>query len=201
MTQTNGSNRNDPTEYAADLRMVREISEGRSEAVEKFISRMRCVPLILAKRNARLGSFLNQEDIEDLTQEVLATVLRKLDEYAGRSSLETWVYSICCNHMMNSFRSRQRRPALAGDAVHGSALEQAAVMDPPPDEYELVNLCLDRLDSIPAEVVRLKVFEGRTFKQIGAFLDIPENSAKTHFYRGMDRLRVMLHPLRSEDGR
>lgn len=181
--------------------MVREISEGQSEAVEQFIDRMRCVPLILAKRNARLGSFLNQEDIEDLTQEVLATVLRKLDEYMGLSSLETWVYAICCNHMMNTFRSRQRRPVLAGDATNGSALEQAAVMDPPPDEYELVNLCLDRLDPFPAEVIRLKVFEGRTFKQIGVALDIPENSAKTHFYRGVDRLRVMLQPIQNEDGR
>ena len=84
MTQRNGSNRNDPAEHSADLRLVREILAGRSDAVERFIDRMRCVPLILAKRNARRGSFLNNEDIEDLTQEVLAIVLRKLDTYAGR---------------------------------------------------------------------------------------------------------------------
>jgi RNA polymerase sigma factor (sigma-70 family) len=199
VTQRNGSNRNGPAEHSADLRLVREILAGRSDAVERFIGRMRCVPLILAKRNARRGSFLNNEDIEDLTQEVLAIVLRKLDTYAGRSSLETWVYSICTKQMMNTIRSRQRRPVLVGDDTGGGSLDQAAVLDPPPDEYELVNLCLDRLDSFPAEVIRLKVFDDMTFKQIGRRLDIPENSAKTHFYRGVDRLRLMLQPLRSEE--
>lgn len=177
--------------------MVREILEGRSGAVERFVERMHCVPLILAKRNARLGSFLSKEDIEDLTQEVLAVVLRKLDSYAGLSSLETWVFSICSKQMMNTIRSRQRRPIPIGDDANGSSLDNAIVLDPPPDEYELVNLSLDRLDSFPAEVIRLKVFDDLTFKQIGQRLDIPENSAKTHFYRGVDRLRVMLHPLQN----
>jgi len=199
VTQKNGQNgSHDLAGHSEDLELVREILRGRSEAEERFVKRMRCVPLILESRNSRLGSPLDEEDLKDLVQETLAVVWRKLDTYAGRSSLETWVYSYCTNQLMNAIRSKQRSPRLAGD----DAEEMAADARRPSttfDEFELVDGCLERLDGFPAEIIRMKFFGDLTFNQIGARLGIPENSAKTHYYRGMNRLRTLVRPLLRED--
>jgi RNA polymerase sigma factor (sigma-70 family) len=53
-------------------------------------------------------------------------------------------------------------------------------------------ICLFQLDARPAEVIQLKFFEELTFEQIGARLALPENTVKTHFYRGIQRIRSML---------
>jgi len=160
---------------------------------------MRCVPLILESRNSRLGSPLDEEDLRDLVQETLAVVWRKLDTYAGRSSLETWVYSYCINQLMNAIRSKQRGPRLAGDDAEDMTVDPQHASDAGFDEFEVVDGCLERLDGFPAQIIRLKFFDELTFNQIGARLGIPENSAKTHFYRGMDRLRTLVQPLLRED--
>ena len=47
----------------------------------------------------------------------------------------------------------------------------------------------------PAEgIVRLKHYEGLTFREIGSRLEISPNSAKTHYYRGIEWLRERLAP-------
>ncbi len=199
MTLENDKNTNDSDEHSADLRLVREVLEGRGRAIRQFTDRMGCVPLILEKRNARLGSFFGREDLEDLTQEVLAIVLRKLSDYTGQGSLEGWAYGICTNIIMNVIRTRRRQPVQVDEDPGDGTLDGVIVGDPEPNEHELVDLYLDRLDSLPAHVVRLKVFDEMTFKEIGLRLKIPENSAKTHYYRAMNRLRVMLQSHRNEE--
>jgi RNA polymerase sigma-70 factor (ECF subfamily) len=200
VTQKSGTNgRNDPAGHSEDLELVREILRGQGEAEERFVKRMRCVPLILESRNSRLGSPLDEEDLRDLVQETLAAVWRKLDTYAGRSSLETWVYSYCINQLMNAIRSKQRGPRLAGDDAEDMAADLRRASDASFDEFEVIDGCLERLDGFPAEIIRLKFFAELTFNQIGARLGIPENSAKTHYYRGMNRLRTLVQPLLRED--
>lgn len=199
MTQKNGSNgKSHRGEHSADLKLVEEILQGHPDAEEMFLSRMRCVPLILESKNARTGSPLDKEDLSDLVQDTLAVVWRKLGTYAGRSSLETWVYAYCVNQLMNAIRSRQRLPLPIEDS-EGVARIDPAVLDRQYDEFELVDRCIDRLEAYPAEVIRMKFFDDMTFNQIGTTLGIPENSAKTHYYRGMNRLRALMQPLLDED--
>jgi DNA-directed RNA polymerase specialized sigma24 family protein len=47
-------------------------------------------------------------------------------------------------------------------------------------------------------VIRAKHFDGLTFDEIGARLGIPSNTAKTHYYRGIERMRPLLSSMREE---
>ena len=182
-----------PDTHRSDLRLVRDALAGDRQAVDGFIARMRCVPLILAARNARLGNYLNRDELTDLVQETLATVWRKLDGFAGESALESWVYGICHNNHMNAIRSKRRHLRLLED--------QAEPVEPGGDpalaaafEYEQVHLGLERLEERQAAVIRLKHFGALTFEQIAARLDMSTNTAKTHYYRGLERMRGFLRP-------
>lgn len=51
----------------------------------------------------------NRTDAEDLTQDVLTTIISHLDQFDGRSALSTWVYRITVNTCLSHLRSARRR--------------------------------------------------------------------------------------------
>src|SRR5262249_7628794 len=92
-----------------DLELVRRALGGQRAAVDGLLARLRNVPRILAALNVRLGWPLQADEIADLSQDAVVLIWRKLDTFNGRSSLETWFYSIARNEFMNALRSKQRR--------------------------------------------------------------------------------------------
>jgi RNA polymerase sigma-70 factor (ECF subfamily) len=173
-----------------DLELARAALAGEGLALADFAERMACVPQMLAALNRRLGNPLAGGDLDDLAQEALIRVWAKLPGFAGLSALETWVYPFCYLEFMNALRRRRRlgRMELSGDlgqATGGTAAVGAF-------EFERLHLALERLPAGEAQVLRLKCFEELTFDEIGTRLGIPLNTAKTHFYRGLARLRQAL---------
>jgi RNA polymerase sigma-70 factor (ECF subfamily) len=179
---------------SADHRLVREVLLGNDASVDALIDRLRCVPLILSHRNFRMGSPLSRDDLTDLNQDTLTLVWQKLEEFEGRSSLETWIYSFCSHQMLNAIRSKRRRPQTTDD----DALDQSVVhADEAIDGkllYEHVYAGLARLDGPQAEVIQLHHFSALTFEQIAAQLKLSTSTAKSHYYRGVERLRGLLGP-------
>lgn len=49
-------------------------------------------------------------DAEDLLQDSLLAAWRGLGDFAGRSSIRTWLYRIATNRCLNAIRDRRRRP-------------------------------------------------------------------------------------------
>jgi RNA polymerase sigma-70 factor (ECF subfamily) len=172
--------------------LVEDALRGDAWSGDQLIARLKCVPLIVHQRNLRLGLPLSDDEIKDVTQETLALVWSQLDTYAGRSSLETWVYSYCHHQMMNAIRSKRRRPRLIGEEAADVRTERHS--DAPGAAYlfEHVYSGLERLDREQAEVIRLKHFESRTFEEIAAELVLSPNTVKTLYYRGLERLRGLL---------
>jgi RNA polymerase sigma-70 factor (ECF subfamily) len=193
----NAPTRND--DHGGDLQLVREALSGRTAAIDRLSDRLRCVPSILNARNMQLGSPLNDDELTDLSQDTLTTVLKKLESFEGRSSLETWVYSFCMHQMMNGLRSKRRRPQNAGDdALEIQAVESGAERGDAL-EYEYIYVCLERLDQAQAAIIKLKHFSALTFEEIASRLTMSPNSVKTLYYRGLARLRALLKPhLRGE---
>lgn len=50
--------------------------------------------------------------LEDLSQEVFLVILRRLDDFEGRSALSTWIYGICRNVALRARREAGRRREL-----------------------------------------------------------------------------------------
>ena len=192
MTQTQKAGGPPPSnEFAADLAIARGVLRGEPGAAKRFLDEMRCIPLILEHRNARKGKPFDDQELEDLVQDTLATVWRRLPDYEGRSSLSTWCYSICMYQVKNALRSKRDAPRPIGEDGD-FLLEGACYTDLEFDRFEPVYRCLCQLEPRPAEVIQLKFFEDLTFEQIGGRLGLPENTVKTHYYRGIQRIRSML---------
>ena len=63
---------------------------------------------------------------------------------------------------------------------------------PGADDLAEAESMLIRLGGVEAQIIRLKHLESLTFDELGARMGLSANTAKTHYYRGLSRLRSML---------
>ncbi len=182
----------------ADLELVRGVLRRNAASVEAFVERMRCIPLMLAARNARLGYPLKAEEVQDLAQETLVAIWRRLPAYEGLARLESWIYPFCSFLLLNELRSRRRHPR--SNELRGAVEPAGDVALASGDEYLQLHEALDRIEPEEGAVVRLKHFEGITFEEISARLGISSNTAKSRYYRALRRLKSMLSKFHREEG-
>ncbi|MED6336087.1 MAG: sigma-70 family RNA polymerase sigma factor [Planctomycetota bacterium] len=181
---------NGPT---SDLELARRVVEGHPDAQRVFAERMRCVPRMIACRNRRLGRPLRPEELEDLTQETLLRIWRKLGAFEGRATLETWVHRFCYLEFSNHLRKHGRQMPQA------SFEEEDAVAAPAdPDESAQVAHYLRHLPERESQVLHLRFAESLEFPEIATELGVSVSTVKTHCYRGLTKLREMLAPAEEE---
>jgi RNA polymerase sigma-70 factor, ECF subfamily len=158
----------------------------------------------------------NREDAEEVTQDVLVKVYRKIGAFRGDSALSSWIYRITFNTAMS--RLRQHRGVRAADQERDRALAvlemsdegaQRTPADPAdwshmPDE-ELLRLELRRavevavreLPEIYREPVILRDFEGLTTEEASTRLKVKDQTLKSRLHRGRLLLRGRLQAFAS----
>ena len=174
--------------HRTDLDLVRRAIAHEPEALKGFARRAACIPGFLRSRASRLGLQLPSATLDDLTQDTYLAVWKKLASYRCEARLETWAcgFAFIQLRRWQTSRYRDRRvPAELGD-------EPAIEAEPPNDLVEFVEAVLDTLGSPVEDVMRLKHFEGMTFDHIAERLQMSANTAKSHYYRGLARLRDRL---------
>lgn len=176
----------------SDLELVRAVLAGGQRAIDRFLERMRCVPRILTAKNFQLGNPLSDEELEDVVQETLVALWRKLANYNGSAALETWVYRFCFFELLKYLRSARRHPGLLEDLRTPAPPEPTESLDTSWSELERIEQVLDQLPTDEETIVRLKHFDGLTFDEAGERLKVSANTAKTRYYRGMRKLRQLL---------
>ena len=176
----------------ADYELVQGVLAERPDAVETFLQRVRCVGPILNAQNSRMGRPLDNDDLADLIQDTLVVVWKKLATFAGQASLETWLYRMCCLELLSFLRRKGKRNELTMGLIevvqptanHASQHDQSSKNE--------VLISLRQLARREAEIVRLKHFEELTFREIASVLDLSVSTTKTHYYRGLAKMRSVL---------
>lgn len=189
-----------PEGSAADLRLAQRAAAGEREAREQLAARLRCIPRFVAERNRRLGSPLTVEAVEEASQNVILEVWGRLGRFEGRSRIETWVYAFCRNETMNAVRRVQRdrwrvQPLSGPDGDVDPPV--AVAVDRGLIDEDTASL-LERLAPRESEVVRMRHFEDLALPEIAERLGLSVSSVKTHYYRGLTKLRAVLDPTPGE---
>ena len=111
------------------------------------------------------------DDVDDLSQEALASIVRCYHTFSNRSSLSTWVYAVCRNVLSNHnyYRDRDYR------------LVQRLSLDPPAVDPALPVALRDVIGQLPNDAKRLYVLyyvEGLSVREIATRLQRPEGTVK-----------------------
>ena len=175
-----------------DRHLVQRVLARQASATREFAERMQCLRRAVVSFNQRVGSPLQPDELEDVVQESLLAVLRKLDRYDGTASLETWVGHFCYLEFLRDLRRRRSQPRILDSHIEGSPLEPSGVPSTSVLDRERVLRCVADLDEALGTLVSLKHFEGLTFEQISDRLALPRSTVKTRYYRALSLLRQRL---------
>ncbi|HET9905807.1 MAG TPA: sigma-70 family RNA polymerase sigma factor [Anaerolineales bacterium] len=141
---------------------------GDQGAFEKLVEPYRREILVHCYRI--LGSF---EDAEDISQEILLRVWKRLESFEGRSSLRAWLYKIATNACLDALDSRRARGLSKelyprGDPTGElpSPSNEVIWVEPFPDEY------IDGQPNIYPEA-RYEVRESITLAFVAALQKLP----------------------------
>jgi RNA polymerase sigma factor (sigma-70 family) len=174
--------------FLDDAQLAKRAIDGDAVARDEIAVRMRCIGRILGARQSRSSRRLSSETMEDLVQDVAATVWRKLPEYSGQAPLEGWIAAFCQNALRNAARAEERVRTRSQELV-----EEPATCDSGPHDLDgPVHRCMSRLDEQDASLVRSKHFDGLTLDEIAKRVQKNLNAIKARYYRALLQLKQCL---------
>ncbi len=148
----------------------------------------------------------NWEDAEEVTQDVLLKVVRKIDAFRGDAALSSWIYRITFNTAMSRLRTGRQARA-AEQPRHESSDANATPRAPqePADwssladdrvlQREMRDRLLEALTHLPAVYripVILRDIQGLSTEEASAILRVKTQTLKSRLHRGRLILREHL---------
>ena len=130
-----------------------------------------------------------REDAEDVVQEVLLSVFRRLQEKMHVESVEQYVIRSISNACNDYFRRKPLRMVSLDKAEEVPVHEGDRQIH---EEFVRINKLLAALPQEQSEIVRLKCYDDLTFKQIAELQDIPEATAKSRYRYAIMHIQQML---------
>lgn len=126
----------------------------------------------------------------DITGQVFLKALINLEKYQFKGvPFASWLYRIAHNEVMQLFRTQKDKRAINADI---SDLRFICEENEEPffEEYiPVIKRLILELESDDLQMVELRFFEKRPFKEIAEILDITEVNAKVRMYRIIEKLK------------
>ncbi len=188
-----------------DIQLMLEVKEGNKNAFEQ----------LMRKYYPRILNFIyrftgNKANAEDLTQEVFMRVYNSAARYKARSKFQTWLYTIAKNVGLNELR-RSKNPTLSLDEMFDSGEKEIKreIKDPhgsSPDEeiiqMEKIAKIRATINDLPEKqriAVILKRYEGFSYAEIAATLNVSDKAVKSLLSRAKENLKNRLANLTNQD--
>src|SRR5436190_9596878 len=129
----------------------------------------------------------------DLTQQTFLNAMVNIHRYEIRGvPFSSWLYRIALNQCNEYFRKTKRARTVVLEDDHMMDLGDEMKSDDITEEWiKTLPVVLAGLDSGDLQIIELRFFESRPFKEVGDILGISENLAKVKTYRILDRMKKM----------
>ena len=129
----------------------------------------------------------------DITQQVFLKAMQNLHKYEYRGlPFSAWLYRIAINELNMMFRKSNKEQALNVDIAAVDDIMEEMNESSPEENMNIVLNALSKLEPDDVQIIEMRFFEKRAFKEIGDILGITENNAKVRTYRILDRLKHII---------
>lgn len=135
---------------------------------------------------------LDDKDIAfDATQQVFMKAINNLPKYEFRGvPFASWLYRIASSEVNDLFRKEKAQRTVNIDSVSVYTIIEE-IEESKIDKYhdKIVQIIGEELEEDELQLIEMRFFEKRSFKEIGEILDITENNAKVRTYRILEKLK------------
>ena len=184
-----------------DQDLIQRLQAGDDRALAELADKYSTKIYQLAFRYLR-----NKEDAEEVTQDVLMKVYRKVDAFRGDAALSSWIYRITFNAAMS--RLRTARYQRSQDEARQSDVEGQSSIPAPAEVADWSNMAdehvlrsqlrrrvLRAILALPAiyrAPVVLRDLQGMSTEEASAMLRVKDQTLKSRLHRGRLILRKQL---------
>ena len=189
-----------------DVVLVERCRQGDSEAMERLILKYQD-----RIYNVILRMCKNTHDAAELTQETFVKIIKKINEFEGRSSFYTWAFRIAVNLTLNycqrsvrlglksldveeNEHSRQSKQLLK-ELLADESKPDPAVIAQNKELYDIVIQSLMKLDDAHRAVIVLRDIEGMNYARIAEVLDIELGTVKSRLSRARNNLKKIIEAI------
>ena len=132
----------------------------------------------------------------DICSEVFFKAMQKLNGYTFKGvPFSAWLYRIASNEITQHFRNTQKNRVVSVETTTlPDLMEEMGDLEAVGNHQfqEALIPCLNQLKPKDLELIELRFFEQRPFKEIADLLEITESSCKMRTYRVLGRLKKIL---------
>lgn len=132
----------------------------------------------------------DEELTDDLCSQTFLSVLKNIGRYEFRGvPFSAWLYKIASNEVNKHYRKKKNDKVFSIEEVRVRELFEQANDGWDEEILEQLLRYFKELPTDMLQVLELRFFEDKDFKEIAFILDITESGAKMRTYRALDRLR------------
>jgi len=129
----------------------------------------------------------NHEDAEDITSQVFIKTYKSLDKFAGRGSLESWLFQIARNAIADFWREHYKLPAVPlADGWDLASSDDIPALDQTAREERVKHL-LDRLPENYRDVLVQRFLLRASITETAKNLGVTEANARVLQFRALRR--------------
>jgi RNA polymerase sigma-70 factor (ECF subfamily) len=132
----------------------------------------------------------DKETAFDVTSQVFLKALNNIHKYEYRGvPFASWLYRIAKSELYQSFRDKKARRTVNVESFQLFEMIEDWEDDKTNENRSILLNIIEKLDEQEVELVELRYFEKRSFREIGDMLDITENNAKVKAHRVLKKMK------------
>jgi len=134
-----------------------------------------------------------KQEAFDLTSEVFLKAMLNLYRYEFKGvPFSSWLYRIAYNELNQAFRNNKVQRTINIETTNVHEIIEEMEEDSREEYKPLLKAAINNLSDSDLNLVEMRFFEKRPFKEIGNILEITENNAKVRLYRVLGKLKEMI---------
>jgi RNA polymerase sigma-70 factor (ECF subfamily) len=136
---------------------------------------------------------MDDEDLAfDVTSQVFVKALKNIHKYEYRGvPFSSWLYRIAKSELYQAFRDRKARRTVNVESMHIFEMIEEFEEDDSAANKKKLFQCLSLLRDDDLQLIELRYFEKRSYREIGEIIEITENNAKVRTFRALERLKKL----------
>jgi len=180
--------------------LVRDLQAGKFEVFDELAALYQKKIYALSFNLTR-----NAMDAEDVVQEVLLTLFKKIHTFQGRSAFSSWVYRITVNTAYMKLRSKKKEKSISIEELYpafsGAGFQQEKIQDWSEhtesllfanETRETIQKAVDLLPDKEKVVFLLRDVEGLSTEEVSEVLELTIPAVKSRLHRARLFLRKKL---------
>lgn len=143
----------------------------------------------------------DEETAFDVTSQVFLKALNNLQRYEYRGvPFSSWLYRIAKSELYQSFRDKKAQRTVNIDSFQLFELIEEFVDDEKEENRKKLFKSLKLMKEKDMQLIEMRFFEKRSFREIGEILEITENNAKVKTFRAIEKLKQLFNTTKLSHG-